>query len=120
MKKANLLTILFALLAFSSLIASGNSRRGTTVSFNNDWRFHLGEVANGQSPELDDAQWRRLGLPHDWSIEGEFDEKNPAGFSGGALPGGICWDRKSFNFPENAKGKVGFIYFDCGYRNRGV
>jgi len=120
MKKANLLTILFALLAFSSLTASGNSRRGTTVSFNNDWRFHLGEVANGQSPELDDAQWRRLGLPHDWSIEGDFDEKNPAGFSGGALPGGIGWYRKSFNVPETAKGKLVFIDFDGVYRNSEV
>jgi len=120
MKKANLLTILFALLAFSSLTASGNSRRGTTVSFNNDWRFHLGEVANGQSPELDDAQWRRLGLPHDWSIEGDFDEKNPAGLSGGALPGGIGWYRKSFNVPETAKGKLVFIDFDGVYRNSEV
>jgi len=29
--------------------------------------------------DLNDSQWRQLDLPHDWSIEGEFSEKAPAG-----------------------------------------
>ncbi|HAF14175.1 MAG TPA: hypothetical protein DCK99_10860, partial [Blastocatellia bacterium] len=68
--------------------AFANARPGNTINFDRGWRFYLGDVAKGQAPELDDSQWRILNLPHDWSIEGEFDEKNPAGFGGGALPGG--------------------------------
>jgi len=97
-----------------------NSRPGSTVSFNQDWRFYLGEVANGQAPALDDSAWRSLNLPHDWSIEGEFSEKNPAGFGGGALPGGTGWYRKTFTLPPGAAGKFVFIDFDGVYRNSEV
>ena len=91
-----------------------------TINFNRDWRFNLGDVTNGQAPDLDDSKWRALNLPHDWSIEGEFSEKNPAGFGGGALPGGIGWYRKTFTLPASAKGKSVFIDFDGVYRNSEV
>jgi beta-galactosidase len=97
-----------------------NSRPGNTISFNHDWRFNLGEVANGQAPDLDDSKWRLLNLPHDWSIEGAFSEKNPAGFAGGALPGGIGWYRKTFTLPGNARAKFVFVDFDGVYRNSEV
>jgi beta-galactosidase len=42
----------------------------TTKLFSQEWHFNLGDVENGQSPFLDDSQWRLLDLPHDWSIEG--------------------------------------------------
>ncbi len=42
----------------------------TTVNFDRDWRFHLGEVENGQNADIDDTSWRQLDVPHDWSIEG--------------------------------------------------
>jgi beta-galactosidase len=90
------------------------------VNFDRDWRFHLGEVANAEDPGFDDTQWRQLNLPHDWSIEGEFDEKNPAGTGGGALPGGMGWYRKTFTVPDVAKGKFVWIDFDGVYRNSEV
>lgn len=37
--------------------------------FDNDWRFHRGEAAGAALPWYDDSQWRKLDLPHDWSIE---------------------------------------------------
>jgi len=100
--------------------ALANARPGNTINFGKYWRFNLGDVTNGRSPDLDDSKWRALNLPHDWSIEGEFDEKNPAGFGGGALPGGTGWYRKTFNLPEAAKGKFVFIDFDGVYRNSQV
>ncbi|HEY8205789.1 MAG TPA: beta-galactosidase GalB [Pyrinomonadaceae bacterium] len=112
--------IIVCLLAFSNFSAYANSRPGKTVSFNQAWRFHLGDVVNGQDPNLDDSNWRELNLPHDWSIEGEFDEKNPAGTGGGALPGGIGWYRKAFSIPLTAKGKLVLIDFDGVYRNSEV
>src|SRR6476659_11515011 len=80
----------------------------TRISFNQNWQFHLGE-------NTDNAQWLSLNLPHDWSIEGEFSEKNPAGTGGGALPGGIGWYRKTFTLPAASKGRLVFIEFDGVY-----
>jgi beta-galactosidase len=101
-------------------VCFANSRPGERVSFNQNWRFHLGDVANGQDATLNDSQWRRLNLPHDWSIEGEFSENHPAGTGGGALPGGVGWYRKTFTVPLAAKGKLVFIEFDGVYRNSEV
>ena len=91
-----------------------------TEDFGKDWKFHLGDVSNGQDPSADDSGWRMLRLPHDWSIEGEFSPGNPAGHNGGALPGGIGWYRKSFDMPASDTGKLVFIEFDGVYRNSEV
>ncbi len=117
-RKLNVIALCLLLCATSVCFA--NPRPGKRVSFNQDWRFQLGDVTNGQDTGLDDSQWRRLDLPHDWSIEGEFSEKAPAGTGGGALPGGVGWYRKSFTIPATAKGKQIFIEFDGVYRNSEV
>src|SRR5882672_5315667 len=117
MKRLRTVCLAVMLTILSLTAGYGNSRPGRTVSFNQDWRFNLGDVANAQAPDLDDAKWRLLNLPHDWSIEGEFSEKNPAGFGGGALPGGIGWYRKTFTLPENVRAKFVFVDFDGVYRN---
>ena len=54
----------------SAVAAAATSADRATINFDRDWRFHLGEVADGQNPELDDSTWRKLDVPHDWSIEG--------------------------------------------------
>jgi beta-galactosidase len=110
----------FCLLLFIVSLSLANSRPGKRVSFNQSWRFQLGDVANGQAASLNDSQWRVLNLPHDWSIEGEFSESNPAGTGGGALPGGIGWYRKTFTVPATTRGKLVFIEFDGVYRNSEV
>lgn len=120
MNRKPTVVIAFCLLLCATSLGVANSRPGKRVIFNEDWRFQLGEVTNGQDVGLDDSQWRQLDLPHDWSIEGEFSEKAPAGTGGGALPGGIGWYRKSFHVPLTAKGKKIFIEFDGVYRNSEV
>ncbi|HEY5391274.1 MAG TPA: hypothetical protein VIJ57_04080, partial [Hanamia sp.] len=61
------------------------------INFNHDWRFYKGDVENGQAVDFKDNQWRTLNLPHDWSIEGPFNEKWAS--ATGYLPGGIGWYR---------------------------
>jgi beta-galactosidase len=46
--------------------AAGSARER---SFDEDWRFFLGDVDGAQAPSFDDGPWRALDLPHDWSIE---------------------------------------------------
>ncbi len=101
----------------SFLNASPQSKERVKENFDNNWRFHLGDVNNGQNITINDSQWRELNLPHDWSIEGKFNKNNPAGVGGGALPGGIGWYRKTFTLPESDKDKLVFINFDGVYRD---
>ncbi len=92
----------------------------TKFSFDFGWKFHLGDIKNAQENKYNDTNWRKLDLPHDWSIEGKFSKDNPAGIGGGALPGGIGWYRKTFKLPESDKDKLVFIDFDGIYRNSEV
>lgn len=90
------------------------------ISFNDNWRFHLGDPKEANAPQLDDRAWRPLDLPHDWSIEGSFNDNNPAGYNGGALPGGIGWYRKSFLIDKKNKEKKIYITFDGVYQQSEV
>lgn len=65
-----------------------------------DWRFLLGDPQGAEQPNYDDSAWRQLCLPHDWSIEGEFDRNAPTGGAGAYLPMGIGWYRKVLNLTE--------------------
>src|SRR2546427_1503354 len=92
----------------------------TTLFRSRAWRFHLGDVPGAQEGTFDDSGWRTLNLPHDWSIEGEFSDTNPAGAGGGALPGGVGWYRKTFSVAERDAGRLVFVEFDGVYRNSEV
>ena len=39
------------------------------VSLDFGWRFHLGDVENGEAVALDDGSWRMVDVPHDFQIE---------------------------------------------------
>jgi beta-galactosidase len=82
-----------------------------------DWKFYLGDIINGQSPAYNDSSWRKLNLPHDWSIEGDFNKDNPGGAPNAFLPTGIGWYRKSLTLPENISDKKILIQFDGVYMN---
>jgi len=90
------------------------------VGFNDGWRFHHGEASGAESPEFDDSQWRRLSLPHDWAIEGDFSIDNPSGTGGGALPGGTGWYRKTFDVSADDLEKQIYVDFDGVYMNATV
>ncbi|MEP6612023.1 MAG: sugar-binding domain-containing protein, partial [Mucilaginibacter sp.] len=100
--------------------ANGFSQGRTVADFDKGWHFHLGNVDNGEKASLNDAGWRTLNLPHDWSIEGKFSKDNPATPEGGALPGGIGWYRKTFTVPAASKNKLVYIDFDGVYQKSDV
>src|SRR5438552_7009387 len=111
MKKIFTTILLTFTISFISFHSISQSTR-TTVSFNNDWKFHLGDVENANAENFNDSDWRSLNLPHDWSIELPFDKNSPTGTSGGALRGGTGWYRKTFTLSAEAKNKKTFIDFD--------
>jgi beta-galactosidase len=91
-----------------------------TQNFNNGWKFYLGDDSLASNKNYNDAGWRSLTLPHDWSIELPFSATAPATNQGGALPGGIGWYRKTFNLPHSSKDRNVFVNFDGVYRNSEV
>jgi beta-galactosidase len=92
----------------------------TIIDFNPNWKFWLGDTSIAKEPGFSDNNWRTLNLPHDWSIEGEFSEKNPGTPNQAALPTGIGWYRKTFTLPANAANQNVCIEFDGVYRNSEV
>ncbi|HVB02632.1 MAG TPA: glycoside hydrolase family 2 TIM barrel-domain containing protein [Chitinophagaceae bacterium] len=89
------------------------------LNFDTGWKFHLGDLPGAQQPAYPDKGWRQLNLPHDWSIEGHFSPDNPAGYGGGALPGGIGWYRKTFQTSLDTATRLS-IEFDGVYMNSEV
>lgn len=107
---------LFLLFIFNQCVPYPDDVR-TIRNFGKDWKFQPGDVPVAETVGFDDSSWRKLNVPHDWSIEGEFSEKNPATPGGGALPGGIGWYRKSFRIPAKDLKRSVFIDFDGIYQN---
>ena len=85
-----------------------------------DWRFTLGDSKGAENPSFDDAGWRHVDLPHDWSIEGPYSEDAPTTGRGGYLPTGVGWYRRVFNVPPAWRGKRVHIEFDGVYKNSDV
>ena len=55
------------------------SDRTREQSFDLGWRFLRGDVAGAENPGFDDSSWRRVDLPHDWSIEDLTPDAETAG-----------------------------------------
>jgi len=108
------------LLALILLNGTASAQSRIRERFNKSWKFFLGDEPDAKSPAYSDLKWRKLTLPHDWSIEGKFDEKNPAKPEGGGLPTGIGWYRKEFSAPANFKDRLITIEFDGVYKNSEV
>jgi beta-galactosidase len=88
-------------------------------SFDLDWRFSLGD--EGQAAKAyDDASWRRVDLPHDWSIELPRSKDNPTGASGGYAREGVGWYRKHFDVPREWAGRRVRVEFEGVYRDAEV
>lgn len=88
--------------------------------FDEGWLFLLGDEPEMAQPGYDDSRWRRLSLPHDWAIEGDFSATNPSGAGGGALPGGVGWYRKHFRLPATEGARRYYLAFDGVYMNSTV
>lgn len=108
------------ILSLLSLLLTVTATARDVRNFDDNWLFTLGDAAAMAQPDYDDSGWRRLNVPHDWAIEGDFYASNPSGASGGALPGGIGWYRKHFQLEPNDNHSKYYIAFDGVYMNSTV
>lgn len=116
MNKPSLILLFLLIISFSKAAEKIRER----VTFDYDWKFIQSDVQNGQKPDFDDKSWRKINVPHDWSIECEFDKDATTTGFGGFLPTGIGWYRKQFNIARIDKDKKYWIEFDGVYMNSEV
>lgn len=124
------------------------------INLDKDWRFFLGNLAphedtdgwggakargysfGATSATLDDSKWRKLNIPHDFVMEGDYTRKHNESsnmqkipemesidsrhFAGGSLEGGVAWYRKTFTLDTNLENKRAFLCFGGVYRNSTV
>lgn len=91
-----------------------------SVSFNDHWRFYLGELNGAEAVSYNDSSWDDVTLPHDYSIDQGFSTAAPAEQESGYVLGGTGWYRKSFTLDESMQGKTVSIDFDGVYMNATV
>lgn len=101
-----------------ALSFSSNAR--VIENFDSNWLFLKADATNADQIQFDDSNWRKLNLPHDWSIEGPFAETNTMRGSGGFLPAGIGWYRKHFTSAQTKAGEKVFVEFDGVMANSDV
>lgn len=103
----NKLSQTFLVLIATCCFVTGYSMEQRKISINEGWKFHLGSTSNAEQPDYDDAKWRTLDLPHDWSVEpllvqrngitiGPFSKMSEGGIDTGQTLGGEGWYRKEF------------------------
>ena len=91
-----------------------------TIPFDAGWKWHLGDDAAAKDAVYDDASWRSLNVPHDWSVEQPINLPPKGEPSGGFFSHGIGWYRKSFTLPPAELNKKVVIQFDGVYMNSDV
>lgn len=114
--------IIISLAFLSTIVAIGQNLTNLKVrekqNFNKEWKFILADSSVYETADFDDSNWRHLSLPHDWSIEHDFNKENSG--RNAWLPGGIGWYRKQFTLSETYKNKHIEIQFDGVYRHAHV
>lgn len=86
------------------------------------WKFNLiSATANTAysstaeaAPSYDDASWRTVSVPHDWSVGLAFNSSSPATYEGGYLDGGDAWYRTTVSVDKQT-GRRYVLCFDGVY-----
>lgn len=119
-----LATVMPAGEASTSTVAANRFR--TVMNFDPGWLFNYGDASGASSASFPDGGWRKLSVPHDWSIEGKnppadpFSSSAPSTGRGGYLPSGIGWYRKHFSLAGVPSTRKVYIEFDGVMANASV
>ena len=111
--------ILLGLVTLTAAAGPASAQR-QRFSMDPGWRFNLGDQPGAERPGFDDRTWRRLDLPHDWSIEGTPRQDAPGGGRVGYFPTGLGWYRKAFRLPAGSRGRQAWLELDGVHMNSDV
>lgn len=119
--------ILLTVLCCVSYIAGAQNVRYESL-FDDNWKFHKGDIAGASAPAFNDGSWRSVDLPHDWSIEklpnqqpgevvGPFSKSSIGATATGYTVGGTAWYRKTFTLKAAEPYTQTIVNFDGVYMN---
>jgi beta-galactosidase len=113
------------MLALAAAAAAGGAdaaERSLTL----DWRFMGGEVQGAERPDFNDGAWRKVVVPHDWSIMDKadgtppFDRAATAGQDSGYLAGGTGWYRRHVDLSAADAARVVLLDFEAVYMDADI
>jgi beta-galactosidase len=97
-----------------------------TRRLSQDWLFQKGERKGAEVAAFDDGGWRKVVVPHDWSIMDKPDGSAPfepnmvAGQDSGYLAGGVGWYRRHLNLTAAEAAKVVRLNFEAIYMDADI
>ena len=123
--------ITIAILGFSCSQQYSTEEAHRTSTFDLGWSFIKDNPVGAEEPVFNDAEWRKVDLPHDWSIEdlpnqhedsiiGPFTKASIGKMSTGYTVGGTSWYRKSFTIDKADQDKIAYLQFDGVYMNSDI
>lgn len=119
----------FLKLACTSIMALsvwGGTALAETRSLSQGWLFQKGDSKGAEIPAFADENWRKVVVPHDWSIMDKADGSPPfdptviSGQDSGYLAGGIGWYRRHLNLTAAEAAKVVRLNFEAIYMDADV
>jgi beta-galactosidase len=96
---------LFAVLLFSGAWYA-HAMESASIPFDSQWRFVRADLPPAQTPAFDDAAWETVTLPHTAHTEALVTGRGARQWQG------ICWYRKMFDLPVEARDKEIILRFD--------
>ena len=117
-----LLSLIVALSAWAAAVPAGADTRALSQG----WMFQAGETRGAEGPAFDDSAWRKVVVPHDWSIIDRPDGRPPfnpnmiAGQDSGYLSGGVGWYRRHLDLTADEAAKVVRLNFEAIYMDADV
>jgi beta-galactosidase len=123
--------IIAFLLISCKLFAQTQDDATCILPFDENWLFSKGQLPGAEQPNFDVSGWRKLDLPHDWSIEdlpnqtpdtvvGPFSRNSIGKAATGFTLGGTAWYIKKFTTVETWNDKIVTILFEGVYMNSDV
>ncbi|HRX11711.1 MAG TPA: beta galactosidase jelly roll domain-containing protein, partial [Draconibacterium sp.] len=91
---------------------------GQAEKINQNWKFILHDIENGEKTDLSDQSWKTVDLPHDWSVKQQLSPTLAS--ATGYLPGGVGWYRKQLFISKDNEDKKVYLYFEGVYNHSEV
>jgi len=118
--------VIHALIAVAAVASTAVPGWSQNRSLSQNWRFHRGDVAGGERPQLDDLRWQNVVVPHDWGIMDKPDGSPPfdalaiSGQDSGYIPGGKGWYRRHLTLSPVEAARVARLKFEAVYMDADV
>lgn len=107
-------------LSISILFSTTIHAQRAIILFNSDWKFIKEDNKGAEKPDFNDAAWKTISVPHDWSIDYPISRSAASGRGGGFVETGVGWYRRSFILTESYVKRRLFIEFDGVMMNSDV